>query len=380
MKVALKIIVFGCLIALQSACQNPSDNINFDKNAPAFRLDNYQGKYQIRRHWIKFQSPDAQINVSVFVHFPVLSDSLKWQTALPSETWQSKHFEAIKRKIGAKIANKVIKSELLLATHGQPTQSFPVMILGAGLGWLPTDYYQLIQRLVKNGVVVVTVATTPTSKSVQFPDGKLLEAKKSEADYDHLAKVLSFVTNEVFKQTQDEKSLFFQKIDTQKIIVGGHSIAGAAAIEAAEKNQNIKAIVNLDGDVTPELSQARPLQSVLYLTTQPIGVEGADFEKWAEEKNEKRRDTYFVGNASRASTAIRIKLPAMYHSDFLDVATLKDSIAANLRKNRFGTVPPTETYQTVAQAILAFIADDFHFGSQCKDFQHNFPQLFVSYQ
>ena len=335
--------------------------------------------YEADRKWISLQDEQRNISLSVFLHIPVIADSTTAIDILPLQEWQSGHLAEMTPKVGASVAGMAAKGRYDNAVGGvAPAKKFPLLIFGPGLGWLPTDYYNIILPLVRSGVVVACIGATPISKTVYFPDGRPSTVSKPVADYASCAANLAFAADALVQLSRDSNSSVYAIIDTSNIVVGGHSVSGASALLAAYSNSRIRAVINLDGDVNDAVAGIQPAQPILYITTQPQGVSDTLVAGWAKDKSEQRRDAGFALNAAHATTAVRIKVPRMYHSDFLDIAAVKDSLEDKFRKNRFGPINQDLAYSIVVQAIQIFIAHRSADSQSWKSFSEACKNVYLT--
>lgn len=371
------IYAFMQMLTSLSSCQT-TDNKVFDNQIEPLNISYSKDLYEVERHWVTLKDDNLNTKLSVFIHIPVASDSTVKREILPIKEWQIKHFDATSTKVGAQIANRASKGIYDGAIHGKSiNKKFPILIFGPGLGWLSTDYYNIILPLVRQGIIVACVSAIPISKTVYFSDGQYSSVDKTELNYTRNAEYLSFATNELLKLAQKYNSILFSKIDTDKVIAGGHSISGASALLAATTNKNIKAIINLDGDVNDEFLEIRPLQSILYITTHPPGVSDTTIGAWLEDRSENRRDKSFINNSSLAHTSFRIKVPNMYHLDFLDISMLKDSMEQKFRKNRFGAIRPDLANAIVVNAIKLFVETSFENNNSWDNFKLKYRNIYL---
>lgn len=327
-------------------------NLDFGKIEPQF-ISYTKTTYEVERKWIILGDKKGT-RLSAFVYFPVTNDSFELIDLIPNKDWQEKHLEITRRKIGDTIAVRMATAKMKLAKNGKiPNQKFPVLLFGPGLGWLPTDYSSFLASMASKGYVVVAFSGIPISKTIYYPDNTYESTEKVKADYQKMSDYFDIaITHIVSSKTENH---FLSTIDTSQIYIGGHSISGAAALMAANKSQKVKGVINLDGDVTNEFENVKPLQPILYITTQPQGVDNPDVQTWSDDRSENRRDNAFVNNASRSQKSIRIKIPKMYHLDFLDVAQFKESICKECNHKSFGSVNYQKSTQLIQNAIFDFI-------------------------
>lgn len=372
-------LLFPVLMAVHfSACQQARETKPFDPHAQPLKTVYKNDGYAVQRHWVTLPGADASDSLSVFIHIPVVAARREPRPVLPIPAWREKHYRDMAPKVGAGIANSAALGVFEQAADPQPAgKKFPLLIFGPGLGWLPTDYYNILLPLVRSGVIVATVAARPISKTVYYPGGGAATVPKPEAQYVKLAGYLSAAANELLSRSATPGHPLYGMIDTGRVAAGGHSVSGASALLAAANNPRIKAVVNLDGDVNDDIVPVQPLQPILYITTQPPSQDEADIGAWASDRSEKRRDGYFTHNAAKARASYRMKVPGMYHSDFQDVATLKDSMEERYVKNRFGSIAPAYAHSLTGHSLWLFMETAFTPGKKWDDFKRENPEIFV---
>lgn len=319
--------------------------------------------FDVQRKWIKISNVDMSRNLSAFVYYPVFSQYSQSLEVLPNLQWQTIHFEKIRKKVGDSLASIMINKTIRLSVIGElPKKKLPLIIFGPGLGWIPTDYTYLLASLASRGYVVVAITGIPISKQVYFPDNSFVNTEHVHADYQKMGSYFSLALSEIFKM-YDKKKDVFSLIDTSKVIVMGHSISGAATLIAANSNRQIKGVINLDGDVNNKFKKIRPKQSILYITSQPLEASNANVETWHDDKNEVRRDNAFLNNTEHSIKSIRIKIPEMYHSDFLDVAQYKDQISMELNRKNYGNISFKRSSEIIIISIINFIENTVDWDS-----------------
>jgi len=182
----------------------------------------------------------------------------------------------------------------LILTHTESDLSFaegnfPLIILSHGYLWNVELYSSFVEELVSQGFVVAGVQHTYEAPIVHWESEKLypiqsyFEATNKRMDYDKFGQIeakfkaekepnkrlelmqemmrilpynesverwqkdISYAIDELIKLNQNNKSDWFNKFDTNKIGVIGHSFGGAAAAEVTALDTRIQAGVNLDG-------------------------------------------------------------------------------------------------------------------------------------
>ncbi|ULQ55863.1 hypothetical protein KJS94_14530 [Flavihumibacter rivuli] len=333
------------------------------------RFDYIKDKYTVARHWIRLGEPGSPNALSAFLYLPVTTDSTALQDVLPIKEWQEAHLAFTQRKAGPTIGSKAAAAQQRLAIGGKaPQQTMPLLLFGPGLGWLATDYSYLLASLASKGNIVVGISALPISRLVYYPDGKVEKIDKVIPDYtlmgDHLARGIEAI----LKYAEDPSSPIYGRVDKERVVAMGHSVSGASSLMAAAKQEKIRAVINLDGDVTGLFEEIRPTQPILYITTQPQGVDSENIGNWQEDRSERRRDLAFVNNASRSRSSIRIKIPGMYHSDFQDIAMMKDSIDNSYNRKNFGKISFARSTEIITSAIALFVENGFGKGEYWEVF------------
>jgi predicted dienelactone hydrolase len=141
--------------------------------------------------------------------------------------------------------------------------TYPVIIMQPGMGLVPTDYTVFAENLASHGYVVVGINQTYTSNLVVFPDGRVVlrsekgtipdnaDAAAIEADANRIGKVwiedAIFVLNRLQSISDDQSSVFYNKLDLAHIGLFGHSFGGATAAKVCKIDTRCTAGADLDG-------------------------------------------------------------------------------------------------------------------------------------
>lgn len=128
----------------------------------------------------------------------------------------------------------------------------PVIIQLTGLG-SPRDYLTFnIEKLVREGYVVITIGHPYESMLTIFPNGEIVEPIQKELTQEDKIRLtdirkddLSFILDELNSLNQED-SVIKGRLDLNCIGVIGHSLGGAAAFKAAQVDKRIKALVLFD--------------------------------------------------------------------------------------------------------------------------------------
>lgn len=142
----------------------------------------------------------------------------------------------------------------------QGGQPWPVVLFSPGLVGYRAQNTAWAEELASHGYFVVAVDHPYDSATVVLDDGRAIATNArstGDRDVDNratdlLAEVrasdLSFAISQLEAlEKGDLRSQFGGRIDTRSIAAVGHSVGGAAAIQAAQQDSRIDAVINLDG-------------------------------------------------------------------------------------------------------------------------------------
>ncbi len=107
--------------------------------------------------------------------------------------------------------------------------------------------------MASHGFVVFAVNHAHTSDPVEFSDGRIVELAATDPaiDEDELRyQDLSFVLHHIKRiNTHDDKGIFTDRLDLDRLGAFGHSIGAASVLELDQRDERCKAVVAMDGMV-----------------------------------------------------------------------------------------------------------------------------------
>lgn len=178
-----------------------------------------------------------------------------------------------------------VEENLPIAT----SERFPIVILSHGYLWNAQMYMSLVEEIVSQGYLVFGINHTYECPVAIFPDGKkypiqaYFDQSNENMDYqvyfdlenqfrntedatekralikammdllpynesiERWSKDISFVIDEISQQNATPDNFLYQKLDTSKIGLLGHSFGGGAVGQACFEDSRVKAGINLDG-------------------------------------------------------------------------------------------------------------------------------------
>lgn len=120
---------------------------------------------------------------------------------------------------------------------------YPVVVWANGTGCITLLYFKLLKTFAQAGYIVVA------DTSVMSADGK---EQIDSIDY-------------IFEKNSDTDSVFYGKVDTEKICAAGQSQGGRSAINAAASDSRITSVLSLAGSSTAE--EASPVTCLTFFVT-----------------------------------------------------------------------------------------------------------------
>ncbi|MBT2588555.1 alpha/beta fold hydrolase [Arthrobacter sp. ISL-95] len=231
--------------------------------------------------------------------------------------------------------------------QGQPALgSFPVVVASPGLNSTRWFFTTWAEELASNGVIVIALDHPYDAPVTELANGTWvhseLETTGDDARDQDLADQwtsirasdMSALITQVLAGTSDVPGLRFA--DTTRFITAGHSLGGAAALEAARLDARVKAAVDIDGmPRTPEgaVTPPKPVLALVGGDADPLPDYDAALDA-------------LLANGK----GTRVTLEGVTHFGMIDVGLMVAPIPG-ITGTR-GSAGPT----SVAQATLRFIA------------------------
>lgn len=245
-------------------------------------------------------------------------------------------------------------------------EKYPLLIFSHGLGTTPLIYTTMLEELVSNGYIIVTIDHTYSTMATTFIDNKATgfdidietfseeELKQLE---DTWVQDVKFVLTEIEALNAGD-SIFAQRIDLSKVGVFGHSFGGATAYQACYQDDRIKAAVNLDGsiyNIASGLSQKG--KHIMMLTSEEYAKAILVNQEVAKDL-----DTYRFFRDIMKEEGIFLSINGTKHYNFSDVPLM--SPLAKMT-GMVGEIDGSHCLKVVNTYLLAFF-DHYLKGSQTE--------------
>lgn len=250
---------------------------------------------------------------------------------------------------------------------------YPLVIFSHGAFGLRSSNYSTYQELAGNGYVVVSIDHTYHSFMTKQEDGKTIftnmdfmndamKAQNGDLDANDIYQLeqewmelrtedIAFVLEYIKEKSASEKGdSVFQIIDLQHIGLFGHSLGGAAAAQIGREDDDVDAVIVIDGTMLGEIAGIKNDEYILTDVPYPKpilnlynekhfeeAVENPDYANWAAHKN--------------ALNSYQVVIKRSGHMNFTDLPIVSPYLANLLGT---GNVDARECIETTNKVILQF--------------------------
>ncbi len=230
-------------------------------------------------------------------------------------------------------------------------ERFPVVLFSPGSGGVRTQNTAWAEELASHGYVVAALDHPYDSAAVVLADGRTIHseiASTGDRDKDDRLAVdwtavraadLNFVLTQLDHLDRGEMAgPLTGRLDTSRAAVTGHSMGGAAALQAARQDHRFDAVIDLDGyphgPTSPSLHQ--PTLALTQAITPGI-------------------DPHYIPRLTKAlkfstATSYRLAIPGAAHLTFMDGPLYLPPVPSMV-----GSLGRTESPHVVAATTLAFL-------------------------
>ncbi|MFE9847205.1 dienelactone hydrolase family protein [Streptomyces sp. NPDC005576] len=231
------------------------------------------------------------------------------------------------------------------------SRRFPVVLFSPGSGGVRTQNTAWAEELASHGYVVAALDHPYDSAAVVLTDGRTIHtrtASTGDRDKDDTlaagwtavrAADLSFVLTQLDRLDRGEiTGPLTGRLDTSRVAVTGHSMGGAAALQAARQDGRFDAVIDLDG--YPHGPTSPSLHRPTLALTQAI-TPGTDPDYLPRLTKVLKLST---------ATSYRLTIPGAAHLTFMDGPLYLPPVPSIV-----GSLGRTESPRVVAATTLAFL-------------------------
>ncbi len=249
---------------------------------------------------------------------------------------------------------------------------YPVILFSHGLLGLPSDMYvAILENLASHGYLVVGIDHPYFNILTLYPNGKIISSLSAQFNNSspEEQKVFQTKATDVYKMdmlfvldqltllNDDQSSIFYDKIDLERIGVMGHSAGGTVAIEFCRMDKRCKAIVDLDGWYDHVIGHEPLNTQLLLMFGQTEELTKEPTPEYLERKNITREQYYERERTieehkkilcATSTDCSMIIVPGASHRDFSDEVLFKWPIRA------FNAVNSYTVLTTINDNVLHF--------------------------
>ncbi|MET0397522.1 MAG: hypothetical protein ABW277_11905 [Longimicrobiaceae bacterium] len=246
--------------------------------------------------------------------------------------------------------------------------SFPVLLLSHGFGVSRSSYTALAEELASHGYAVAAV-DHPYGGITLLPDGRVLSVAADTGDVRSEATLgsrvrqwaadASFVLDRLRAMDAAPAGRFAGRLDLARAGMLGHSLGGAAAVEACRTDPRFRACADLDGALYGPAGELGPGGPTLVVRSRPLY---SDAELAARGRTRAGWDSLGAEIAGRFRVlfAKRPEVPA-YHLQLAGTGHMSFSDAPftfPVAVNRFGgrIIAPERGHRVLSAYLRAFFA------------------------
>lgn len=268
----------------------------------------------------------------------------------------------------------------------ESTSKYPLIVFSHGAFGMKTSNISTFRELASNGYIVCSIDhpyqalfTKDTSGKVKILDKSFMEevngvnnnAYSDEDEYNLQQKWLkvrtddmNFVLDTIIKNSTDTNSdKIYKLIDTSKIGLIGHSLGGAASAALGRERKDIKAVVNLDGDLLGEYTGFNNGKCEVNHDVYPIpllGIYSDDMKKIFENITDPNIIIPQKLISATSQKSFEVYMPGTNHMSLTDVPLISPFLSNLLGKttSKIGTQKADE-YSTLSK-MNSLVLDFFN--------------------
>lgn len=278
------------------------------------------------------------------------------------------------------------------------SEPFPVVLISHGAGTGRNFHTSQAENLASHGFIAVAIDHTYSTMATVFPDGTVTDFKtggiitdffKSSSKYGKIwLKDLQFAIDqlEVLNSGSNE-SRYKEKIDMNRIGIMGHSFGGATAFHAVNKDDRIKAGINMDGTLYGLDKDTKASKPFLFIQGEWFASQKKEIEQGKAKRgnlteaefNEimdfKKKEYQAIENSLNANGAM-ISIKGTEHYNFTDLQLFSDLLSL---VGFTGKIDSSRSSFIVNQYILDFFNKELKEkeGSLMDKQNNKFPEVTI---
>jgi pimeloyl-ACP methyl ester carboxylesterase len=231
----------------------------------------------------------------------------------------------------------------------------PLLLFSHGFSMSRSNYTSIVEELASHGYIVAAIDHPYVGLTI-LPDGHVLSftpeaggpnpdaaARRVEA----MAQDGLFVLDALLDR-KSEAGRFADHIDPNQVGMLGHSIGGAAALEACRVGARFKACADLDGDVWGKVETEGVGRPFLVLLNEP-----AESHRPPVAMREQRDKGWADLIAKKKTAVFVVKIGSTNHFSFSDVPFI---VPEALMKKNGAFIKPQSGFEIITRVLRAFFS------------------------
>jgi Predicted dienelactone hydrolase len=288
---------------------------------------------------------------------------------------------AMKREMYLDLAFDTLEKWSRIRTHASSNvplvrspKRMPLVIFSPGMGMSRASYTSFYEDLASHGYVVAAI-DHPYCGLTVLQDGRVLSnssdkrgpragAERVEA----MAQDARFVLSRLV-EGRGALSSFAGRIDPVRAAIAGHSLGGAAALEACRNTGSFRVCMDFDGDSWGKVDREGVGCPYMVMLNEP-----GESHRPPPAMRKQRDEQWFALASKRNTPALVVKVNGTFHLSFSDIPFL---VPNELITKQGADLPASRCFEIVARSMRAFLAEHGMSPSRenMKDVARSFPEL-----
>jgi hypothetical protein len=311
--------------------------------------------------------PNAPRSIQIHAWYPARPNTGTTTTYVPSELAAAMTKDEY--SIPPEAASTWDRISVTARENAEPGKGtkFPLVLLSPGLRMSVYNYSILAQELASQGFVVIGIEH-PYGGYALLPSGKVLSTDKSDIDFEKEESI----TTGAHQWAQDDRFVLdclsraktcgpalaqlAAITDLARVAAIGHSLGGAAALQACAADPRFVTCIDMDGEAGSDIIASGVPKPVLFLRSNPdytaeeLAKKSPEWHKRAEAGNKKFQQFLDAGT----SPTFLVRLRGTAHVSYSDYPYVMPEAV-----NHFGgrLMSPARTEQAISEIVLAFLQE-----------------------
>jgi hypothetical protein len=223
--------------------------------------------------------------------------------------------DPVARDIPGVMRSVVVNAHELSPIADSPRR-FPLLLFGPGNMMFPTEYTSVLEEMASQGYIVIGYVPTGFVSAVSFPDGRVTRVY-ARPSFKLWTGDMEYAIDQAAAWNAQPKSMFFGRLDMERVGVLGHSAGANAVAVLCSKDKRVRAGLVLDpGLLLPKDATGLPFlelnaENAAYIRRHP---NDPDITAMINERR---------GFFERSKPGIMVTLAGTDHNSFTDMAVIK---------------------------------------------------------